>query len=339
MLMDAPRQLSLMDVPGPSEPPAAGPFGLAAGAEEAGDAPPQPRKISRKMNAAAVAKVDINVVLVKCQWLWEGETQPHCIDVFSPSSPQGSTKARATWLALRNHKFWGPFMKFKEAMLNKAARSDGLVMDVDVTDAATPNDLLWACESHVDPQTWGKQRLLCQSHQNHISLMTLFGGIYVLRFVSELYNWSTLLRSGSYFLQLLVAAHEHFRRSDSVTVESGLPSVDDQLYAQEVKSFLCSNSFAEKSTGKKHLREKLDSLFSYWNADFHLSGVIKHRCSGRGCCDGLHGQRRRRLEFEEVVQNTMLGAAPCVPEIGKWCQLFLALDWWCLVLVGHFLFI
>ena len=142
------------------------------------------------------ATLDIMASRMFSQWQ-EQEGRLRAFEISIPPLPVPTTSARSLWGVLRQHPLLEGARRFKQALLDAAAEAGSLALDFDQTDAASGNDLYFAACCKVDSPAWVKDRVLCMSHQNHHSLMTIVHAVSGVPLVGSLYTMASILRMGT----------------------------------------------------------------------------------------------------------------------------------------------
>ena len=179
--------------------------------------------LARVVRNVASVKLEVCVARMWLQWLEQGDTAPRNLEIFIPPSAIPSTSARHLWGALRGSKLLEPVLRAKAALLNRAAATTGIVLDIDQTDNASGNDLFFAACCHSDPEAWNKTRVLCLNHQVHLGMMQLFGGAAPARLVGNLYTICAFLRMGVHMLRVVLGVQKYFRQPGKLSVVLGHP--------------------------------------------------------------------------------------------------------------------
>ena len=130
------------------------------------------------------------------------------LEFVCPPVPMASTTAGALLDALY-HKTWSArFVNF----VRELSKHADVVAHVRGNDAAAPNRRLLAHEvGTIIPDNEGHAYWNCSLHQNHIIVGTMIWMMGVAT-VSRMYSTSLLLRTGGYFLRLILAIGERIKK-------------------------------------------------------------------------------------------------------------------------------
>ncbi len=197
-------------------------------------------------DVAAVSKArqistTLAICVAKCKFQWyyddPDDIRPRCFEPWIPPIVISSGSARNLWNVLRRHPFIIDILRFKNALLRRTIQCSGLCADIDQTDAASGVDLFYAATCKVDPVEYAKTRLVCMSHQHHIAMMLLFGGVLALQWIGTLFNIAMLLRMGTYMVRLVLHVPSFMDQSRFI-VEQGEPSQKDIDLVAELQEYL-----------------------------------------------------------------------------------------------------
>ena len=206
-------------------------------------------------------------------------------------------------------------------------------------DNASSNDRLFAAGDSIDPSTWGRHAFLCLNHQVQLALLSLFAGVYTLKFFGTLHSLATFCRMGVHMLVMAMSVLMFLQQPGRVVISRGHPTDADLEFVDQLIDYMLVHSGKKpESRARLDYEARLRRLFKDWNAGFHLRGASCHKCSGRDCCPDDDGAAlRRRLAYS--LQETMLSGAPTTPQTGRWTQLGLCCDWVTFSLTCSFLVI
>ncbi len=303
---------------------------------DAGESP-----LARSMSTSVKTPMQICVARQNFQWAVAGADGNPQVFTFEPYIPpfcMTSNSSKNLWKYLRGHEWMLDILQLKDAILTAAAKDSGLTMDLFLNDNASGNDKLFAAGERIDPASWCRFQLLCQNHQNHICLMSIFACQLTLTFFGTLYGLATFCRMGVHMMMFCISVGGFLEQPDVVVVRPGVPFDEDISFRDQIISYLLTScGHPPESKARRDYETSLQTLFSDWNSCFHLKGKLVHTCSGRTCCsNGLPGLRKR---LAASLRNTMLRGSPPTPQAGKWLQLGLFVDWCMLAFVcnlfGH----
>ena len=286
-------------------------------------------------------KQEVCVNKMWLQWLERGHRSPRNICITFPPATLPSTSARHLFAVLRGNPHVAAALKLKDAVLGRAAECTGLAVDVDHSDNASGNDLAYAAMCAVDPSEWTKLRILCMNHQNHLGMMGVFSGAFESKFCSGLYSICSYLRLGYHMLRLSLSVAPFLESPGTLCITHAQPSPSDDALVEEVLAYIAAH--VEKATNsseeghRQRVASKLNayrSLFQDWNTGYGQRRV-GHACRGAECRPRGKGSTVEKLVAH--LQASVTGSSPTTPQLGKWTQLGLCLDWFVVGFMGNFI--
>ena len=212
----------------------------------------------------------IDIMASRMFFQWQEEVgRLRAFEITVPPLPVPRTNARSLWGVLRQHPILQTTLRFKRALLDAAAEGGGLALDFDQTDAASGNDLYFAATCMTDNPLWVKEQVLCMSHQNHHSLMTIVHAVSGVPLVGSLYTMASFLRMGTYMLRCVLALRGFLALPGRVMVEnasmvSAARVGQEKQYSQELTDYVLANS-SKTDVGMRNHAARLAKLFDVWS--------------------------------------------------------------------------
>ena len=287
----------------------------------------------RSTAVTAATKLEVCVQRMFFQWLEKGDTRPRNLEVFIPPVRIPSTSARWLWSALRGTPQIKPVLAFKRALLDRAAETTGLAVDLEHTDNASGNDLYYAAATQTDNPEWAKSRILCLNRQSHLGMMGLFSGPLQAKFIGPLYAVTAFLRMGAHSLRLMMSIDTFLSRPGVVRVVKGGSTLADKRFIGEMQDYLLLHAGHGSARGAPAaLAFSLKELFAVWNTGFSGPSIC-HACAGATCCP--EGIQSTRLRLRNALITSVFSKTPTTPQVGKWTQLGLCIDWFFLALTNN----
>eukprot|EP00959_Pyramimonas_sp_CCMP1952_P102115 2136035-Pyramimonas_sp.AAC.1 len=162
-----------------------------------------------------------------------------------------------------------------------------------------------------------------------------------MKYASAIYSSSLLLRTGGYFLRLILAVRllvqEKFVSLGAAPCESDLQLCKDFLDLAwstkscklEAEGFASRRRAAVCAAQKKEFLDVFNGGFKRWR----LSSLY-HYCTGPDCC---RSEAHTRERMAQVIIRIILGHRPTVPSLNRWTLIGPAIDFHLLGMVHNIL--
>ena len=181
------------------------------------------------------------------------------------------------------------------------------------------------------PKTDGYDPFGCLIHANHL-IVGFIATLVGLHIISAMYSAALLLRSGGYFLRLVLAVR-------TLVYERSVPlsAAASEAELQMSRDFIdwCDPPSENPATRKTQESDKSEFL-AIFNAGFHnwiMSDHLAHFCTGPTCCKGGWAKTQDRMVTAIVVY--LLARRPDTPALSRWTLLTPTARFFLRLLVVH----
>ena len=248
------------------------------------------------------------------------------VEFLMPPMLLPSTSADSIWNAM----MFNPVMKRIRdirALLSSRATYNWVIHTID---KASGNLRLEAHELNVMDKAVFKDTMYCCSHQNHLIHGSLFGAVFGLSLLNDVYACALFFRMGCHFMRFTTSVSAYLAVGSNICILRGAPPEVDQMLVQELKDYLKVNLGAEVkatkagSPGGSVVWQAVEQYFDVFNAGLHRNdGVLVHYCRGPLCC-------RSPAETKDKMRTAILQfpfrSMPVIPSTGKWTKTAPAMD-------------
>ena len=255
------------------------------------------------------------------------------LEILCPPEACIDTSASTCWEALHS-----PCMEQIRDRVARIVATARFAFEIRATDGASSNMKLLAYEfRHFEVENINQlpMHFLCLNHQNHLISVSL-SGIFGTGLTHDMYATCNLLRSGSYFIRLIAAAHSVLSSETLQVIPGVAPHATLEATAQLKQYVLlhwsdhCSRD--EHSQNRKQCKWQgdVDEFFCLFNGiGSSEGGGVVHYCNG--CCQSkAHTVSRMTASARKVI----LRRKPVLPEAGKWTKRGMTLDWFLLAFLS-----
>ena len=237
------------------------------------------------------------------------------VEVVAPPIPCVGTCSSTVCDALYSHATSVPWNKVAE----RAAHMSNFTCRVRSADGAGSCLKYFAHEANaLVSQDQAHVSLPCIIHITHIVVGLIIAQIG-LEYLSVLYSMALLLRSGGYFLRLILAVRMLVRDH---SLQLAVPATPRDIELARAFLQLCEPSPHDEAQRLRieGSRERFLAVFNGGYSRWLSQSRLSHYCAGPECCPGdgperwLHTQDR----MVQAIMDYLLALRPGVPALARW---------------------